>query len=168
MSTPSSAEMADVQIEVARSLGLIIPNEFLFITFCLASDWNKPITSIKLAKELGCSETLVRDHLNMLVTLNLFRKQGQRYTQTDLGRYLMLFLRQSVVTEQITDLMTMVSASENISRNYFGINLATNEQNLHTMTTEYSAMDCRALPKREPEAESNLNIWDSTVTENAT
>jgi len=168
MTTSAFFNIADVQIDVARTLSLIVPNEFLFTTFYLASDWNRPITSTKLAKELGCSEVLVRDHLNLLATLHLFHKQGQRYALTDMGKFLVLFIKQSIVTEQVADLMAMVSAPEDVSHNYFGIDSTMTEQNPHAMTTEYRATDGRALPELEPEAESNLSIWDNTVAENAT
>lgn len=102
----------DMQISVASGMALIVPNDFLFTIFYLAGKWERPISALKLAKDLGTSETLVRDHLNLLVKLGFARSAGKKYELSELGKQGLSFLhgavskkpQHSAATASVTDL----------------------------------------------------------------
>lgn len=80
------ASWADIQTLVAQRVSLILPNEFLFCIFYLLQEWGQPITSKKLAKDLGAKEKIVRDHLNLLLKLGVATKTGEKYRLTEMGK----------------------------------------------------------------------------------
>jgi len=163
--TASTPSWADRQVEIATILGLVVPNEFLFMIFHVANIWKRPISSIKLAKDLGSSENLVRDHLNLLVKLGLFVKQGKKYRSSELGTQAFVFVNQSVHKEQLSE--TMSIGSVNVSDIGLGMTSATTEQNAFRLETNHSELPGGFLPNEQPIAVSNTIFREDSVAENA-
>ena len=84
------------QIEVTRKMSLVLPNEFLFCIFYLVQEWKQPISSKKLANDLRAGEKVVRDHLNLLVKLDLATKTGEKYRLSDMGKEAACFIKEAV------------------------------------------------------------------------
>jgi len=163
--TESTSSWADRQVELATILGFVLPNEFLFMIFYVASFWKRPITSIKLAKDLGGPENIVRDHLNLLVKLGLFIKQGEKYRSSELGNQAFVFVKQSVQKEQV---LTAVSIGPvNVSDSSLGLTSATTEQKAFTLETNDSGIAGEFLPKEQPIAALNTIFCADSVAENA-
>jgi hypothetical protein len=163
--TGLTSAWADQQTELAATLGWVLPNEFLFMVFYVASFWKRPISSSKLAKDLGSSENIVRDHLNLLVKLGLFLKHGEKYRPSELGNQAFLFVRQSV---QIDQVLTATSIGPvNVSNIGLGVMSAASEQKSFRLEITHSELTDGFLPKEQPVAVSNTIFREDSVAENA-
>jgi len=163
----AATSWVDAQTEIATKLGLVVPNEFLFTVFYLVNVWSKPISSIKLAKDLGASEQLVRDHLNLLVKLGLSVKQGQKYRSSELGMQGFTFINQSVRKEPSPSLMTV--NSDNVTEVFIGMISAAPQQEMLAVETKFGGVACEMLPadKTTDAAETKRVFSEDTVAAHA-
>jgi len=84
------------RVDLIRTISLVLSNEFLFCLLYLLHDYNRPVTLVKLAKDLRVEDLLLRDNLNILVGYKFVIKEGERYKITNDAIVGINFTRQAI------------------------------------------------------------------------
>jgi len=88
--------LANQRLNTVQKTSLILTNEFLFCLLYILYDWNRPLTSKKLARDLAIQEKILVDHFNLLVQCGFVKYEKKKYRITETGKEGVAYAREAV------------------------------------------------------------------------
>ena len=86
--------IGEAKIELIQNTALILANEFLFNLFYLINEYGRPFSTAKLSKELQLEESVLKDHVSVLVRLGFLSKTREKYYLVKEGKEALGFIKE--------------------------------------------------------------------------
>lgn len=112
-SVKNGESLAMQRLSTLCKMSLVLTNEFLFCLLWLIHNWNRPVSSKKLALELRTDEQLLKDHLSLLLRSGFITVLKGKYRITEQGKEGITFLQRA--TGRMPSKYNRIAAADNLS-----------------------------------------------------